>query len=59
MAHLAKELPVLVLADYLGPAHSTAAQWADLVEHQWTECIVLRRAGNSVTDAKIPTRFNW
>lgn len=45
LAHLAKELPVPVLADYLGLAHSTAAQWADLVEHQWAEYIVMRRAG--------------
>lgn len=45
LAHLAKELPVPVLADYLGLAHTTASQWAGLVERQWTEYIGLRRAG--------------
>lgn len=44
LAHLAKELPVPVLADYLGLAHTTASQWAALVERQWTEYVVLRRA---------------
>lgn len=57
LAHLAKELPVPVLADYLGLAHTTASQWAGLVEHQWTEYIVLRRGGNPSTDAKNPARF--
>lgn len=45
LAHLAKDLPVPVLADYLGLAHSTAGKWADLVAHQWSEYIVLRRSG--------------
>lgn len=45
LAHLANELPVPVLADYLGLAHSTAAQWAELVEHQWGEYVLLRREG--------------
>lgn len=45
LAHLAKELPVPVLADYLGLAYTTAAQWADLVERQWSDYIVARRRG--------------
>ena len=44
LAHLAKELPVPVLADYLGLAHTTASQWAGLVERQWGEYIVQRRS---------------
>jgi hypothetical protein len=43
LVHLAKELPVPVLADYLGLAYTTASQWADLVERQWSDYIAIRR----------------
>jgi len=43
LAQLARDLPVPVLADYLGIAPTTAAQWAELVQRTWTEYVALRR----------------